>query len=183
MGKLYNGKNRTFFFVDYQGTRIRIGNTLLASVPPPAWSTGDFSGYNTIFDPNTTVTDASGNSTRTPFANNKIPQSRWDPTAAKLLSMFPGPNVAGSVSSFGVSNNFLSSPSEPNDTDQMDVRIDHKISDSDSIFGRFSYSNNTDNPPGPIPPPLDANLFTSGNFLNRPRNAVITETHIFSPRI
>jgi hypothetical protein len=183
LGKLYNGKNRTFFFVDYQGTRIRIGNTLLASVPPPAWSTGDFSGYNTIFDPNTTVTDASGNSTRTPFANNKIPQSRWDPTAAKLLSMFPGPNVAGSVSSFGVSNNFLSSPSEPNDTDQMDVRIDHKISDSDSIFGRFSYSNNTDNPPGPIPPPLDAASFSSGNFINRPRNAVITETHIFSPRI
>src|SRR5882724_3260961 len=181
--KIYNGKNRTFFFFDYQGTRIRTGQTFLATVPPLAWRSGDFSGFNTIYDPSTTATDASGNSTRVPFAGNKIPQSKWDPIAAKLLALFPSPNVPGSISSFGVSNNFLSSPSEPNDTDQFDVRIDHRISDKDSIFGRFSYSNNTDNPPGPIPPPLDAASFSSGNFLNRPRNLVLTETHIFSPRI
>ncbi len=181
--KVYNGKNRTFFFFDYQGTRIRTGQTFLATVPPPAWRTGDFSGFNTIYDPSTTTTDANGNSTRVPFAGNKIPQSKWDPIAAKLLALFPSPNVPGSISSFGVSNNYLSSPSEPNDTDQFDVRIDHKISDKDSIFGRFSYSNNTDNPPGPIPPPLDAASFSSGNFLNRPRNLVLAETHIFSPRI
>ena len=181
--KVYDGKNRTFFFFDYQGTRIRIGQTSFASVPPDAWRTGDFSGYNTIYNPATTTTDANGNSTRVPFAGNKIPQSLFNPIAAKLLSMFPEPNVPGQVSPFGVSNNFLSSPSEPNDTDQFDVRIDHKISDSDSIFGRFSYSNNTDTPPGPIPPPLDAASFSSGNFLNRPRNAVFSETHIFTPRI
>jgi hypothetical protein len=181
--KVYNGKNRTFFFFDYQGTRIRTGQTFLATVPPDAWRTGDFSGYNQIFDPNTTVVDANGNATRQPYAGNKIPQSQWNPIAAKLLSMFPEPNVAGSTSSFGVSNNYLSNPVEPNDTNQFDLRIDHKISDSDSIFGRFSYSNNIDNPPGPIPPPLDAASFSSGNFLNRPRNLVITETHIFSPRI
>ncbi len=181
--KVYDGKNRTFFFFDYQGTRIRIGQTFLATVPPDAWRTGNFAGYNTIFDPTSTKTDANGNSTRVPFPNNQIPQSMWNPIAAKLLGMFPEPNVPGSVNSFGVANNYLSSPSEPNDTNQFDVRIDHKISESDSIFGRFSYSNNIDNPPGPIPPPLDAASFSSGNFLNRPRNAVITETHIFNPRI
>ena len=181
--KVYDGKNRTFFFFDYQGTRIRIGQTQFASVPPDAWRTGDFSGYNTIYQPGSTTTDASGNSTRTPFAGNKIPSSMFNPIAAKLLSMFPEPNVPGQVSTFGVSNNYLSSPSEPNDTDQFDVRIDHRISDSDSIFGRFSYSNNTDNPPGPIPPPLDGASFSSGNFINRPRNAVLSETHIFNPRI
>jgi hypothetical protein len=181
--KVFDGKNRTFFFFDYQGTRIRTGQTFLATVPPDSWRTGNFSGYNTIFDPNTTVTDASGNTTRQPFAGNQIPQGRWNPIAAKLLSMFPEPNVAGSTSPFGVSNNYLSNPVEPNDTNQFDLRIDHKISESDSIFGRFSYSNNIDNPPGPIPPPLDAASFSSGNFLNRPRNLVITETHIFTPRI
>ena len=180
--KIYNGKNRTFFFFDYQGTRIRTGQTFLASVPPDAWRTGDFSGYNQIFDPGTTVTNPDGSTTRMPFAGNQIPQSRWNPIAAKLLGMFPEPNVAGSVSPFGVSNNFLSNPSEPNDTNQFDLRIDHRISDSDSIFGRFSFSNNTDNPPGPIPPPLDAASFSSGNFINKPRNLVISETHIFTPR-
>jgi len=181
--KIYDGRNRTFFFFDYQGTRIRIGQTLFASVPPDAWRTGNFAGYNTIFEPGSTTTDANGNSTRTPFPGNQIPSSMFNPIAAKLLSMFPEPNVLGQVSTFGVSNNYLSSPSEPNDTDQFDVRIDHRISDSDSIFGRFSYSNNTDNPPGPIPPPLDAASFSSGNFINRPRNAVLSETHIFNPRI
>ena len=180
--KIYNGKNRTFFFFDYQGTRIRTGQTFLATVPPDSWRTGDFAGYNQIFDPATTVTNADGTATRAPFPGNQIPQSRWNATAAKLLSMFPEPNVAGSTSSFGVSNNYLSNPVEPNDTNQFDLRIDEQISASDSIFGRFSYSNNTDDPPGAIPPPLDAASFSSGNFLNRPRNIVLSETHIFTPR-
>jgi len=181
--KVYDGRNRTFFFFDYQGTRIRTGQTFLATVPVDGWRTGNFAGYNQIFDPNSTVTDASGNSTRTPFPNNQIPTTRFNPIAQKLLSLFPQPNIAGSTSSFGVANNYISNPVEPNDTDQFDLRIDHKISDSDSIFGRLSYSNNTDNPPGPIPPPLDAASFSSGNFINRPRNALIGETHIFSPRL
>jgi len=62
------------------------------------------------------------------------------------------------------------------------VRIDHKISDSDSIMGRFSLSNNNLTPPGAIPPPLDAGSFSSGDFLNNARNLVLSETHIFTPR-
>src|SRR5690242_208315 len=58
--KIYNGRNRTFFFFDYQGTRIRTGQTFFASVPPDAWRTGDFSGYNQIFDPGTTTLDNQG---------------------------------------------------------------------------------------------------------------------------
>ena len=181
--KVYDGKNRTFFFFDYQGTRIRTGQTFLASAPTDAMRTGNFGGFNPIYDPSSTVTDAQGNVTRTPFPNNQIPQSRQNPIAAKLLSMFPEPNVGGDVNNLGVVNNYLSNPVEPNDTNQFDVRIDHKISDSDSIFGRFSYSNNTDNPPGPIPPPLDAASFSSGNFINRPRNVVLGWTHIFNPRL
>ena len=166
--KVYDGKNRTFFFFDYQGTRIRIGNRCSASVPPDAWRTGDFSGYNTIYQPGSTTTDANGNSTRTPFPGNKIPSSMFNPIAAKLLSMFPEPNVPGQVSTFGVTNNYLSSPSEPNDTDQFDVRIDHRISDSDSIFGRFSYSNNTDNPPGPDPAAIGCGSFSVGELYQSP---------------
>lgn len=181
--KVYNGKNRTFFFFDYQGTRIRTGQTFLASVPTDPMRQGNFAGFNTIYDPNSTVTDASGNTTRSPFPGNQIPISEQNPIAVKLMSMFPQPNVPGAANNLGVSNNYLSNPVEPNDTNQLDLRIDHKISEADSIFGRFSYSNNTDNPPGAIPPPLDAASFSSGNFINRPRNVVIGETHIFSPRL
>ncbi len=181
--KVYDGKNRTFFFFDYQGTRIRTGQTFLASIPTDAMRVGNFAGFNQIYDPNSTVTDAQGNVTRTPFANNQIPLSLQNPVAAKLMSMFPQPNVPGQANNLGVSNNYLSNPVEPNDTNQFDLRIDHKISDSDSIFGRFSYSNNTDNPPGAIPPPIDAASFSSGNFINKPRNIVIGETHIFNPTL
>src|SRR5271154_988724 len=52
--KVYDGKNRTFFFFDYQGTRIRTGQTFLASVPTDAMRVGNFAGFNQIYDPNTT---------------------------------------------------------------------------------------------------------------------------------
>src|SRR5712692_1642208 len=180
--KVYNGKNRTFFFFDYQGTRIRTGHTFLASVPTLGWRNGDFSGFAPIFDPDTSTVQSDGTVTRQPFANNQIPSNRFDPIAKKLLDQFPSPNVSGATAESGVANNFLSSPSEPDDTNQFDLRIDHKISDRDSIFGRFSLSNQNLTPPSPIPPPLDGQAFTSGDFLNRPRNVVITETHIFTPR-
>jgi len=187
--KVYNGKNRTFFFFDYQGTRIRTGQTFLATVPTDAMRQGNFSpvngvAFNTIYDPTTGTINSSGDAVgRTPFAGNAIPQSRWDPIAAKLLSMFPEPNTPGQFNNFGPANNYLSNPVEPNDTNQIDLRIDHKISDSDSIFGRVSWSNQTDVPPGAIPPPLDAASFSSGTFLQKPRNVVVSETHIFTPRL
>src|SRR5436190_6265592 len=69
-------KNRTFFFFDYQGTRQRTGHTFFATVPPEAWRTGDFSGFQTIFDPENTTVDADGNVVRAPFAGNKVPEDR-----------------------------------------------------------------------------------------------------------
>ena len=175
-------KNRTFFFFDYQGTRQRTGHTSFATLPPEAWRNGDFSGFQPIFDPATTTIDANGNATRQPFANNQIPQNRFNPVAQTMLGLFPAPNIPGSVDVTGVGNNYLINPVEPDTTNQFDVRIDHKISESDSIFGRFSFSNNHLTPPGEIPPPIDSADFASGDFLNNARNLVITETHIFTPR-
>jgi hypothetical protein len=187
--KVYNGKNRTFFFFDYQGTRIRTGQTFLATVPTDAMRQGNFSpvngvAFNTIYDPTTGTINSSGDAVgRSPFPGNIIPQSRWNPIAAKLLSMFPEPDTPGEFNNFGPANNYLSNPVEPNDVNQLDLRIDQKISDSDSIFGRFSWSNERDVPPGDIPPPLDAASFSSGVFLQKPRNVVVSETHIFTPRL
>jgi hypothetical protein len=180
---LYNGKDKTFFFGDYQGTRINSSATFLANVPPPAWRNGDFSGFQTIFDPQSTVINADGTATRTPFPNNQIPTDRFDPVATRLVALFPLPNTPGSVSPAGVANNYLSNPPSPDDTDQYDIRIDHKISEKDSLFGRFSFSDRTLTPPGPIPPPLDGASFASGNFLNDARSVALSETHIFTPNV
>jgi len=53
--KMYHGRDKTFFFADYQGTRVRSSQTVITTVPPEAWRTGDFSGFQTIYDPATTV--------------------------------------------------------------------------------------------------------------------------------
>ncbi len=166
-------RNRTFFFADYQGTRQRTGQTFLSTVAPAAWRTGDFSGFNPVLDP----------ATKQPFPNNRVPSAMFDPVAQKLIALMPAPTVPGSVSATGVANNYLINPVEPNRTDQGDIRIDHKISDQDSIFGRFSMSNQELSPPAPIPPPLGGAAFSSGDWTNNSRSAVISETHIFSPRV
>src|SRR5215468_6428709 len=115
----YNGKNRTFFFADYQGTRIRTAHTFLATLAPLPWRTGNFTGFNTVLDPDT----------HAPFPNNQIPSSRFDPASLKLIGLMPTPNAPGSVSASGVANNYLTNPVEPNNTDQADIRIDHRISE------------------------------------------------------
>src|SRR5215471_8262834 len=128
----YNGKNRTFFFADYQGTRIRTAHTFLATVAPLAWRTGDFSGFNTIFDPGTTTVQ-NGLVVRQPFPGNQIPVRSFDPSSLKLIGFMPAPNIAGSVAGSGVASNYLSNPVEPDTTDQGDVRVDHRISEKDSF--------------------------------------------------
>ena len=179
----YNGKNRTFFFADYQGTRIRTAHTFLATVAPLAWRTGNFSGFNTVLDPNTTVVAANGQVTRQPFPSNQIPLSRFDGPTLKLIGFMPAPNVPGSVSPTGVANNYLSNPVEPDTTDQGDVRVDHRFSSEDSFFARFSMSDQNLTPPASIPPPLSAAAFSSGDWTNNTRQGVFSETHIFSPRV
>jgi len=169
----YNGKNRTFFFTDYQGTRIRTAHTFLATLAPLPWRTGNFSGFNTVLDPDT----------HAPFSNNQIPVSRFDSASLKLIALMPAPNAPGSVSASGVANNYLTNPVEPNNSDQGDIRIDHRISEKDSLFARFSMSDQFLTPPASIPPPLSAAAFSSGDWTNNTRTAVFTETHIFSSHV
>ena len=108
---------------------------------------------------------------RQPFGNNQIPLSSFDAASLKLIALMPAPNVPGSVSLTGVANNYLSNPVEPDTTDQGDVRIDHKISDKDSLFARFSMADQNLTPPSAIPPPLSAAAFSSGDWTNNTRQA------------
>lgn len=175
---IYDGKNKTFFFADYEGTRIRQGQTDLETVPTPAWRAGDFSGFQQIFDPATTAV-VNGVATRQPFAGNQIPSGRFDSAAAAALALLPLPNLPGSVSPSGVGNNFLYNPVATNDINQFDVRLDHRFSEKDTGFLRFSFQNQPELRP-PVLPFGDAN-FRNGLFVQQSRQAVITETHLISP--
>lgn len=158
--KLYNGKNRTFFFFNYE--RYRDRESLYAgttTVPNSAYLAGnlsnnlavtnfrnlgtDFAGrpiiQNAIYDPATEVIDSAGRRILNPFPNNVIPTNRIDPTSAKILSYFPKPNQNGDayVNNFAQSGAFYKLQQIPS------VKIDHNFNSAMKISG-YVGSQNTD---------------------------------------
>jgi hypothetical protein len=132
--KIYNGKDRTFFFVDYEGYRRDAQQLLLGNIPTLRMRRGDFGETATIYDPTTTRASGSG-FVRTPFANNQIPANRWDPVAAKMINAYPLPTASARL------NNYLSNTVLNQRWNQGDARVDHQISPKDNFFARYSIQN------------------------------------------
>jgi Carboxypeptidase regulatory-like domain/TonB dependent receptor len=115
--KLYNGKDKTFFFFNYEGYDDYKNSTpVLVTVPTAAMRAGNFSGIldgrnlgtsvtgapileNTIYDPATRQT-VNGNIVTAPFPGNIIPASRIDPSAAKVQALIPMPQTSGNLNNF-----------------------------------------------------------------------------------
>jgi hypothetical protein len=145
LGKLYHGKNRTFFFADYQGTRYRRGEVNFFSLPTGAQRNGDFTqtfsetgALVTIYDPLTTRT-VGNTPTRDVFPGNRLPQNRIDPAARKALDYYPLPNLPGDR--FTAFNNYISNASRKINEDQLSGRIDHTVNNSYRLFGRVAGNN------------------------------------------
>lgn len=139
-------KDRTFFFVDYQGQRQAIGRTVISTVPTALQRQGVFTEaiggrVPVIYDPATTV----GN-TRTPFAGNTIPASRFDPVALSLLARYPLPTTGGTA------NNYQRVDDETQDQDQFSLRLDRQFSGNrDHVFGRLTRFDERFVPVTPLP--------------------------------
>ncbi len=144
-------KNRTFIFGDYQGTRIvaaggviqNLGNSGNYTIPTQAMIGGNFSALpKTIYDPASTVISADGKTaTRTPFSGNMIPTNRMDAVASKIAALYPATNQPLNYTSGYPQNDYFVSTAGNWVTDQGDVRVDHRLSDKDSLFGTLSWSN------------------------------------------
>ncbi|MDQ6664998.1 MAG: carboxypeptidase regulatory-like domain-containing protein, partial [Acidobacteriota bacterium] len=128
-------KNKTFFFVDWQGTRLRTGITRFSTVPTEAQRAGAFK--TNIYDP--------VSPTRTQFPNNTIPASRFDPLARQLLALYPVPNLPV------LANNYVRTGVEPDDQDQFDTRIDRYFTPAQHAFARYSFLRDDDTPVTPLP--------------------------------
>jgi len=148
LGRLYNGRNRTFFFADYQGTRWRRGDVFITTLPTSAERAGDFTKTFTpqgqmvqIYDPLTTRPDPAraGQYIRQPFPGNVLPRDRINAIAKNLLAFYPAPNTAGEpVSGY---NNFVSNAARKISQNQVSVRIDHNLTDAWRLFGRIAANN------------------------------------------
>jgi hypothetical protein len=135
--KLYNGRNRTFWFASFDQFFIRGGQlTGLNTLPTGPMLKGDFSQLpGQIFDPATTVIAANGTATRTPFPNNAIPASRFSAISAKMLPFAPIPELPG------LTNNSISPLSSPRANQRHHgFKIDHAFNDKHHISMLYNSS-------------------------------------------
>jgi len=149
---IYNGRNRSFFFFDYQGTRSRQASVLTTTFPLEEWKRGDFSSLRTssgaaltVYDPLTTRDAGGGNYTRDAFAGNRIPDSRIDPVARQLVQYYPKPNTTP-INAFTQVNNFTAAGKDLTGDNRADARIDHNESQAWRTTARVSLAPTTSKP-------------------------------------
>jgi Carboxypeptidase regulatory-like domain/TonB dependent receptor len=125
---VYQGKDKTFFFLAAEALRLPKEQTVVSSVPSIALRNGDLSAYSTpIKDPTTGL----------PFPNNQIPSNRITQLSKNVLQyLFPLPN-RGSPNT--IANNYVQNFPTPISSNQGDLRIDRNINSKQTAFARFTW--------------------------------------------
>jgi hypothetical protein len=175
--KIYDGHDRTFFFIDYQGTRQRtMASSSIMDLPPLSFREGDFTSLpQRIYDPASRRVGPAGTVIADPFPDKRIPANRINPTSAAIQAQIPAPNF-GPAGTIG--RNFFREPRrQRRNDDQFDIRLDHKLTTANSLFGRFSFGNMVQPNPGSWDPPLS----TGSTQLQFSRHAVLNDVHVFNP--
>ncbi len=183
--RVYNGRNRSFFFVNWEQIPQRAPDNVRVTVPTALERTGDFSQTVNnqgrliqIFDPATTRPGLPGQFIRDPFPGNRIPAERLDPIAQRVLQFLPPPNRAELV------NNFVLNNTRRNDTDKLFFRMDHAVGTRHRLF--FSHGRqNTDQFTEGVNAafPGEGVNGEQGKIGNRPRSAVLSDTVVFRPNL
>lgn len=139
--KVYNGRNKTFFFVGWEGNQWGKPTANVGTVPTDTEKNGDFSGLlklgsqYQIYDPLTTQPAANGRYTRQPFAGNIIPANRLDPVAKAIQSYYAAPNTAGTSAG---QNNYTRNTKDVFDYNVFVGRLDHNFSERNRMFVRLN---------------------------------------------
>lgn len=138
-------RDRLFVFADYQGQRQTIGRAIVSTVPTVLQRQGIFtepvSGRPpALYDP--AVTNGGG---RMPFPDNRIPAARMDPVAQALVQRYPLPTDGGTA------NNYRRVGNEWVDHDLIGLRVDHRVTDRDAVFGRVTRFAERFVPAAPLP--------------------------------
>ena len=180
--KLYNGRNKSFFFGAYQGYRYsRVNNSLLL-VPTAAEYAGNIAdnGQQQIFDPFATTcvavgSDPCGSYTRPAFAGNQIPANRIDPRAVAWAQfVLPAAGPCLQTNNGICTANAIDDTPLTQDQNEFNVRGDQNFGGKDSAWGRYSFINSTLHSSGGVP-----GLLTNHEI--QARNWGGSWNHIFGP--
>ena len=169
--KVYNGKEKTFFFFDYEGLRQSAPFANISSVPSVAFRSGDFSSSPVVIDQP---------GTSTPFPGNRIPANLIDSAAAKILGVLPSPNSPGlfDPATGRNANNLVEVGSTKPGSNATATRIDENVSDRIRLFGTLTHFGSTSPGQPTIPGPLEnaTGLSTTTGY-----QATIGYTHTWTP--
>lgn len=158
-------KNRTFFFVDFEGMRFHRASTTQNTVPTAAMRAGNFANERGIVrDP----------LTGQPFANNQIPSGRINSAASKILALYPPPNFGRT--DVQTTNNFRENRAAPTRSDQYDIRLDHVLTQKQSVFGRWTWKDISRISPTRL-------LFPADTAFDEYRNLVLSHNYTITPRL
>ena len=169
--KLYDGRNKTFFYFTFNGFDQAAGGASgTASLPSALMRQGNFSELPfAIYDPRTT--DANGN--RTPFPGNIIPQDRWSAVSAKMLAFIPQPSAPGLV------GNYSTRTRVDQERRVWSIKGDHFFSERNRINAFLSLTKNTTTNEGPLP-----GVLTAGNeSLQKPETYRLNHDFTFTPAL
>lgn len=185
---VYNGKNKTFWFFDWEGLKQRQETFATTGVATPAMWGGDLSNITdssgdvyTLYDP---LTTSGPNATRQPFPNNIIPSNRLNPIAKVMQGISPlpsGPNAGGNP---WLVQNFEAVYPVTQDQHTLTLKIDHNFSPKDTISGRFTDSPNSNKTYGGLygfPPPGCTNCGGTSSQEVTVYSAYARWNHVFSP--
>jgi hypothetical protein len=182
--KLYNGRNKTFFFYDFEGSRQSNASTQLSTLPTLKERAGNFTDTRdangtliTVYNPFDTYVAADGRTLRRPFAGNIIPVSQQNPIALKALSYYPNPTSDGNA--FTHTNNFFGQGVALSGGNQMDAKLDHNINDKMRFSTRYSL-NFGDNTPANFYGNA-ADPYSNGDSKSRTQQYVFDFTRIQNP--
>ncbi|MBV9405835.1 MAG: hypothetical protein JO211_10855, partial [Acidobacteriaceae bacterium] len=181
--KLYNGKNKLFFFFAWEGLRDNSPTPTYTSVPTAAERSGDFSALlplstsktnYTIYNP-FSATLSSGTITRQPISyngqRNVIPPSLISPIAQQILNLYPQPNVAGLAN--GEDNYFVNAASIDNYDNEFG-RVDYNVGNNDKVFFDFRHNYRFQNKNN-----LFSNVATGSTLVRENWGSTLDEVHTF----
>jgi TonB dependent receptor len=184
--KVYNGRDRTFFFFNFERYQETQDYTLQETVPTAAYRAGNFATaedafgpfpaalpfgnfgppitdaagqplfYDEVFDPNSTQMLPNGHTVRTPFPGNIVPASDFNPIALNIQNLIPLPNAPGILYNYNVPTY-----SDYQHTTNWSFKLDHSFSSTIKLSGYLShiltFNPNYNGIPGPVEQPSQTN--------------------------
>lgn len=208
---VYDGKNKTFWFADFEGLRVRQAQVFSPSVPTVAERSSGYTDFSDLLE------QGAGGSTRTDLLGRTFPLGQiYDPATTRAVTAGQVDPVTGltataagyvrdpfvgnlipagrlnqnaikllnlypTPTSSSLFSNYASGPLRKEKRNTFDVRVDHNFSERDQIFARVSYFDDPQFIPGPFAGIADGGAFNQGDQIATSRNAVLSYTHSFTP--